>query len=196
MAVSITVCSKGRGCQLKVSLVSVISALISASTNGNIPFICIGDIRGNTYITETEEYLTELGANTQSKKYIPEDAICVSCVATPGLVGFSTERSQTNQQLNSLVSSTKENKFYLYFYIKDYFRFAKAKSGNTFANMNKGEFSSIECILPNDLVLKTFHKKISPFFDRIKVVSKENKKLEKMRNWLLPMLMNGQVKVS
>lgn len=163
--------------------------------NGSVPFICIGDVRGNMHITKTELTLSDVGANSQEKKYIPEGAICVTCIASPGLVGFATENSQTNQQLNTVVCSQFENRYFLYFYLKDYFRFAKAKTGNTFANMNKGDFSAIKVIHPKNKLLVNFAAYLKPTIEQILINSKENKKLIELRDWLLPMLMNGQVTV-
>jgi type I restriction enzyme, S subunit len=163
---------------------------------GDIPFICIGDVRGNMHITKTELTLSTKGADKQKNKYIPEGAICVTCIASPGLVGFATQDSQTNQQLNTVVCNQFENRYFLYFYLKDYFRFAKAKSGNTFANMNKGDFSSIKVIKPSNTVLKDFSSRLKPTIEKILVSSKESNELANLRDWLLPMLMNGQVTVN
>lgn len=179
---------------------NVITGKTPSKTNteyfgGTIPFITIGDIRGNTYITNTEETLTEKGAATQRNKYLPEDSICVTCIASPGLVGFATTKSQTNQQINSIVCKEEINKHYLYFAIKSYFSVAKAKSGNTFANMNKGDFSSIPALKPSAQVLKNYHQHVSPMFRQIKVNSLENQQIINLRDWLLPMLLNGQVTV-
>ncbi|EKF9429062.1 TPA: restriction endonuclease subunit S [Vibrio cholerae] len=162
---------------------------------GNVPFITIGDIRGNTYIVSTEETLTASGAATQKNKFLPEDSICVTCIASPGLVGFVTTPAQTNQQINSVVCSNQINKYYLYFAIKGYFEGAKAKTGNTFSNMNKGDFSAIVILKPSDQALQDYHLKAYPLFEKIKLKSLENKQLVKLRDWLLPMLMNGQVTV-
>jgi len=161
--------------------------------NGNVPFICIGDVRGNMHITKTEITLSRVGADSQANKYIPEGAICVTCIASPGLVGFASEKSQTNQQLNTVVCSHFENRYYLYFYLKNYFRFAKAKTGNTFANMNKDDFSSIVVVKPRKVVLESFSKILKPLIEKVLINSKENNKLSDLRDWLLPMLMNGQV---
>ena len=162
---------------------------------GNVPFITIGDIRGNTYVVSTEETLTEQGASTQKNKFLPEDSICVTCIASPGLVGFVTAPAQTNQQINSVVCSNEVNKYYLYFAIKAHFEGAKAKTGNTFANMNKGDFSSIGVLKPSSQMLQLYHEKVYPLFQQIKFKSLESQQLEKLRDWLLPMLMNGQVTV-
>ncbi len=164
--------------------------------NGSVPFVTIGDIRGNTYIIKTEQSLTFEGANTQKNKYLPENAICVSCIASPGLVGFVIEQAQTNQQINSIICENDYARYFLYFWIKGYFACAKAKTGNTFANMNKGDFSGIPIIEPNKHILEDFHNKMFPLFETIKAKSKENQQLTQLRDWLLPMLMNGQVTVS
>jgi type I restriction enzyme S subunit len=163
--------------------------------NGDIPFICIGDVRGNMHVTSTDLTLSNIGADSQPNKYIPEGSICVTCIASPGLVGFATEDSQTNQQLNTIVCGNFENRYYLYFYLKDYFRFSRAKSGNTFANMNKGDFSSIKVIRPRNELLKSFSQTLRPSVEQILVNSKENNRLKELRDWLLPMLMNGQVTI-
>ncbi len=163
--------------------------------DGNIPFISIGDIRGNMHVASTEATLTELGAESQVKKYIPKGSICVTCIASPGLVGFATEDSQTNQQINSIVCDKFENRYYLYFALKDYFKFSSAKTGNTFANMNKQDFSEITLVDPPNEILKQFSKILKPSIEKILNNSLENQKLTQLRDWLLPMLMNGQVKV-
>lgn len=172
------------------------STKVSENFNGEIPFICIGDVRGDMHIVKTEATLSKKGAETQKNKYISEGSICVTCIASPGLVGFATEESQTNQQLNSIVCEKFENRHYLYFYLQDYFKYAKAKSGNTFANMNKEDFSSIKTIKPNDEILLKFADIIQPSIDKILTNTKENQKLAELRDWLLPMLMNGQVTVN
>jgi type I restriction enzyme S subunit len=163
--------------------------------NGNIPFITIGDVRGNMHIVSTEQKLTIDGANQQSNKFIPKGAICVTCIASPGLVAFATEDSQTNQQLNSVVCKENENRYYLYFYLTDYFKYSSAKTGNTFANMNKGDFSAIQILKPKKEILVSFSSVLKSSIDKILINSIENKELASLRDWLLPMLMNGQVTV-
>ena len=163
--------------------------------DGEIPFITIGDIRGNMHVVETQETLSRLGADFQSGKYINKGAICVSCIASPGLVGFATKLSQTNQQINSIECNNEENRCYLYFAIKDFFVASKAKTGNTFPNMNKGDFADIMLVKPSKKVLELFDKKISSSVDLILNKTIENQQLTQLRDWLLPMLINGQVRV-
>lgn len=160
---------------------------------GKIPFVTIGDIRGNTFVWSSAETLSDKGADGQKTKYLPADSLCVSCIATVGEIGFTTQPSQTNQQINSIIFQCIENKYYIYFLLKKYFENAKAKTGNTFANMNKEDFSRIELICPTFELREKYHKTVLPMFEEIKNRSKQNQELAQLRDWLLPMLMNGQV---
>lgn len=188
------------------SLVDIESNIVTGKTpstnstdfyNGNVPFITIGDIRGNMHVVETDIKLSLAGADSQKNKYIPKGSLCVTCIASPGLIGYTTENSQTNQQINSIVIQNGENKTYLYYALNDHFRFAKgAKTGNTFANMNKGDFESIILIHPNKDLLLNFEDFAKPIVTKILTHSKQNKTLAELRDWLLPMLMNGQVQVT
>ncbi len=49
--------------------------------------------------------------------------------------------------------------------------------------------------IPADDILNKFEEIASTFFDKMTLNTKENQKLTQLRDWLLPMLMNGQVKV-
>jgi type I restriction enzyme S subunit len=47
----------------------------------------------------------------------------------------------------------------------------------------------------NKEITEAFTTKISPILKRIYTLDNENQKLTELRDWLLPMLMNGQVSV-
>jgi type I restriction enzyme, S subunit len=165
--------------------------------SGDVPFICIGDVRGNMHVIKTELTLSSKGASLQKNKFIPKGAICVTCIASPGLIGFATRDSQTNQQLNSIICDNEEHKEFLYFYLKNHFTNSSgAKMGNTFANMNKADFSAIPVLLPESETIKFFSETVRPLFDSILNNSQQNQELAQLSDWLLPMLMNGQVRVS
>lgn len=158
----------------------------------DVPFITIEDIRGNTYITNSSRKLSKKGMESQSAKNLPPESLCVSCIASIGEIGFTTCISQTNQQINSIVFENENNKEYLYFALKNHFASSNAKTGNTFANMNKKEFASIKILHSNELVSK-YHKQVHYLFEMIKNNSLQNQQLASLRDFLLPMLMNGQV---
>lgn len=57
------------------------------------------------------------------------------------------------------------------------------------------KIGSFPIALPNRELLEKFEKVISPQFKQATINTKENQELTSLRDWLLPMLMNGQVHV-
>jgi len=48
----------------------------------------------------------------------------------------------------------------------------------------------------NEELITEFNETVDPIIENFKTLSKENQKLVELRDWLLPMLMNGQVRVN
>ncbi len=163
---------------------------------GNIPFVTIDDIRGNLFVFQAGRTLSQLGADSQVKKYLPEGTLCVSCIGTIGIMGFVARLAQTNQQINSIIFHREYNKELLYFSLKQHFDNTRAKTGNVFANMNKEEFASISIVYPSIELLHKYHNIVSPLFNIMRTKISEIISLTKQRDELLPLLMNGQVSVN
>lgn len=169
---------------------------ISEYFNGNIPFITIDDIRKQSYIFNAERNLTILGAESQPNKYVYSGDICVSCIGTIGIIGIVATTSQTNQQINTISQIKDYNRYFLLNSLKNYFEYnVGAKKGAVLDNMNKQEFSSIPILDANRDLKELFFDKVNPIYEKIKLNLKQNQELSALRDWLLPMLMNGQVKV-
>lgn len=157
---------------------------------GNIPFIKIPDMHGQMFIVNTEDSLTEKGANTQINKLVPEGSICVSCIATVGLVSITTKDSQTNQQINTVVPEDKKFMEYLYFTLIDMKADLQAigSGGSTTLNVNTSVFSNIEVVIPNKDILEKFHIVVMPMFDGVRHMINENISLKSQRDQLLAKL--------
>ena len=80
----------------------------------DIPFVTIPDMHNNLFVIESNKMLSKEGAESQSKKTLPVGSICVSCIATPGLVILTHRECQTNQQINSVIPHDKESEYYWY----------------------------------------------------------------------------------
>lgn len=68
-------------------------------------------------------------------------------------------------------------------------------SGTIVLHLNLDGINRYNIELPPTSLLKKFEEFYLPIADRIYMTAKENEKVTKLRDWLLPMLMNGQVKV-
>lgn len=158
--------------------------------NGDIPFITIPDMHNQVFTIDTERTISKVGA----KSLIPKNSISVSCIATVGLVSISTEESQTNQQINSIVLKNDYDLYYLFEFLSEQENFMKnIAGGSTTYNINKTTFENIEVpYLPQNIV-QEFHDTVCKLFDKIKLNQLENKNLEQLRDTLLPKLMNGEI---
>jgi type I restriction enzyme S subunit len=162
----------------------------------DIPFIKTPDMHGNFVVIQTEESLSEKGANSQSNKTLPPRSIIVSCIGTVGVVAFNGPIAQTNQQINTIVPKHESLRYWTFFMAKDLKPFLEGIGGGaTMANVNKSKFSSIKIIIPSSLMLEQFASVVAPQFDQIEKLALMNLHLAHARDLLLPRLMNGEVAV-
>jgi type I restriction enzyme S subunit len=148
-------------------------------------------------VDETENYLSEKGAQSQHKRFLPPDSVVVSCIATPGLVTLTSQKSQTNQQINSVIPNDGALREYLYLtFDHQSHRIKRLASGGTAtAILNKTDFSNVELLSPPSDVIEAFHDKCSVWFDLMKNNLAENQTLAEIRDYLLPKLVSGEIEV-
>nr|WP_318681621.1 restriction endonuclease subunit S [uncultured Treponema sp.] len=162
-----------------------------------IPFITIPDMHNSVYACYTERYLSVKGAQSQESKNLPPNSICVSCIATPGLVVLTDRISQTNQQINSIVPNSSISPYYVYLTMQNLSETITmlGSSGSTTSNLNKEQFSKMKISIPNGKTMKEFDSCVQPMFEKIRSLQKENYELVTIRDTLLPKLMNGEIEV-
>lgn len=72
---------------------------------------------------------------------------------------------------------------------------ATKTGGSILQNVSQDTLKSLYVPMPNDEVINSFNEKTIPMIEMIQHAIDENSELARLRNWLLPMLMNGQVTV-
>jgi type I restriction enzyme, S subunit len=168
----------------------------SDNYGGEILFVKTPDMHGNIFVIETETRLTEKGANTQPGKFIPTNAVLVSCIGTIGVVSLTSAHSQFNQQINAVVPFQDAYRYYCFFAFKDLRESMEAIGGGaTMGNVNKKKFESLEVLKPSMPLLRDFHEFCNPLFQQIQVLCFQNQKLRSARNSMLPRLMSGEIGV-
>jgi len=78
-------------------------------------------------------------------------------------------------------------------YIKAYTK--NVSAGSIHKGVRHGTLKDCKFILPKKDIVDSFTDKIIPVLDKLELIQKQNQKLAELRDWLLPMLMNGQVTV-
>lgn len=165
---------------------------------GNTPFITIPDMHGCVYNVSTERYLSAAGVALQPKKTLPPNTVCVSCIGTAGLVNLVSEKSQSNQQINSIVPKEGISAYYIYLLMQTLSETINklGQSGSTIVNLNKTQFGKIQVAIPSEQVLCNFDTLCKPLFEMILSNQKENIELANLRDALLPKLISGELDVS
>ncbi|KEQ01146.1 Restriction endonuclease S subunit [Snodgrassella alvi SCGC AB-598-J21] len=108
-----------------------------------------------------------------------EDGALISCDVV----------SITSERLNKFYLEQLFNSTYYHSYIKYY------ASGTLVLHLNLNGINWFNAILPPVGLLNQFEEFCKPILKKKAVILKENKQLIELRDWLLPMLMNGQVTV-
>lgn len=157
---------------------------------GTIPFITIPDMHGSVYTTSTARFLSEKGASTQPGKMLPANSVCVSCIASVGLVCLTAEPSQTNQQINSIICKEQISPFYVYTKMTTLNEYLKqlGAGGSTTLNINKTLFGQIPILLPDEASMKEYHNKVESLFSSIRETQYEIQHLESLKRLLLSQL--------
>lgn len=100
-----------------------------------------------------------------------------------------------NAYQRTYVLIPKEAKYYAVMYIAAQKRiqaFKQGANGSIVKFITKGDVENIPIIIPdNDSLLNTLNQ----ILEKIEHCERENDELKKLRDWLLPMLMNGQATV-
>ena len=163
------------------------STLDESNFGDYMPFVTIPDMHDGVFVIKTERTLSKKGATLQANKTIPKNSVCVSCIGTLGLVVITTENSQTNQQINSIVPNKEFALEYIYLtccglekIISEY-----GIGGAVLNNLNKTEFENLRVIMPHNDVMKRFHEQVSSVFDKIFLKQQENIKLTELQSLLL-----------
>ena len=161
----------------------------------DIPFIKIPDMHTSMFVVNASEYLSKAGAESQPKKDIPKGSICISSIATVGKVIITIERSQTNQQINSIVPDKSFHTPYLYFYmvlLENHFH-DLSSGGSATLNMNTSTFARVNVVKPPDDILLRFHTAVKNNLYLIEKYLLSNLTLEDTRDTLLPKLLSGAI---
>ena len=164
----------------------------------DVPFITIPEMHDRIFAIDIKRRLSHKGANTQVKKMLPAGAICVSCIATLGLVIITTEPSQTNQQINSVIPAQDDETYYWYWTIRNLGEEIKAggSGGSVLSNLSTGRFSELQVSASTHKLRLAYNSSVEGLFTQIQVNQNESQTLSLLRNTMLPKLIAGELRIA
>ena len=132
------------------------------------------------------------GYTDQAKIF--EESVTVSA---RGTIGFVCLRHIPYVPIVRLVSVIPKKEFisakYLYLFLD---RLNIMGTGTTQQQLTIPDFKKTEILVPTLDIIKSFTNYITPIFEKIWIQEEEIKKLQKLRDTLLPKLMSGEIDVS
>ena len=148
-------------------------------SNGKYPFFTSGStiLKWNEPFVDGRNCFLNTGGNADVKFYV-------------GKAAYSTDTWS--------VSAKSEMSDYLYlmlFSIKPELD-QKFFQGTGLKHLQKPLLKDRPIYVPDKMELEAFNRQVMPMFDIISENTRENQQLTSLRDWLLPMLMNGQATIS
>ncbi|WP_395007144.1 restriction endonuclease subunit S [Undibacterium sp.] len=96
------------------------------------------------------------------------------------------------------VTSSKYSKNFIYFELLNYlthFKMMADQRKTTMGHITQDHLKQSRIVLPPSDLIKRMDEYMKPIFEKHLALEQENQQLTELRDWLLPMLMNGQVTV-
>ena len=148
------------------------------------------------FISHGENDISELGLKNSSATIMPKGTILFSSRAPIGYIAIASGEVTTNQGFKSVVPHPEIGTAYVYSFIKHNIPVIEGLgSGTTFKEVSGGTMRNVPAIIPDEGTLRKFTDFCTPLLNQQYVISEENRKLTSLRDYLLPMLMSGQISI-
>lgn len=148
----------------------------------------------NKYINRGERDISEEGLKHSSATLIPKGSVLLTSRAPIGYIGIAANELCTNQGFKSIIPKESYGSEFTYYTVKSIIPYIqRLGSGSTFKEVSKETMQGIKVVLPNLNIVTKYNQKMKTIVSKRKLAEKENSLLIELRNFLLPLLMNGQV---
>jgi type I restriction enzyme S subunit len=114
------------------------------------------------------------------------------------LVVITSEDSQTNQQINSVVPHQKDETYFWYWVMTGLGAeiASSGSGGSVLVNLSKGRFETLQVIKPPHALIRAYHNAVRPLFETILANTHQSRTLATLRDTLLPKLLSGELSLA
>lgn len=154
----------------------------------------------DSFLLASDKKITEEGLNKSSAKLFPKNTILIAIYAAPtvGRLGVLQNEASFNQAACGLIADENKTSYeFLFLYLKSQRDELNAMaSGSAQQNLNVSKIKEFPAFLVDTETLIAFKATIRPIFKKIESNTIQIQTLSKLRDTLLPKLMNGEVRVT
>ena len=168
-------------------------------TDSGIAWITPKDLSVNKskFIYHGENDITELGLKNSSASVMPKGTVLFSSRAPIGYMAIAAGEVTTNQGFKSIVPKSEIGTAFVYYFLKYNLPVIEGMaSGSTFKEISGSVMKSVPAFVPDSETLNVFRLFCKPLFEQQKILELQNHSLEKLRDALLPKLMNGEINIA
>lgn len=164
---------------------------------GTIPFFTPTDADGTTFKFSTADYITEASLKGSSTKLFDKNTVFITARGSVGKLVLAGVNMAMNQSCYALRAKPGISHVFMYFLAKELIHHLQVKSsGSVFDSIVSNDIELTRLAIPTDELVKQFGTIVEPIFAKISAGTQENLQLAQLRDWLLPLLMNGQVQIA
>ena len=164
---------------------------------GDIPFFTPTDADGSIFKFSTADYITSEGLKGSSTKLFSKHTVFITARGSVGRLVLAGVDMAMNQSCYALRAKAGISHVFLFFLAKELIHHLHVKSsGSVFDSIVSNDIELTKLAIPKAEVIEEFAAVVEPAFEKIANNTKENQQLAQLRDWLLPLLMNGQVTVA
>jgi type I restriction enzyme S subunit len=162
--------------------------------NGEFQWLNSGEI-ANFPIVTSELKITKVAIENSATKLMPKGTIALSITRhiRPSILAID---ACANQSVVGIYETENIKSCYIYPLIcNEVPRYMSLRTGAQQPHINKKTVDETLMLLPSNDILDKYYELANPAYEKINVNAFQNKALVELRDWLLPMLMNGQVSI-
>ena len=152
--------------------------------------------QGNKFIGHGEIDVTDKGIRDASLKKYPIGTVLMSSRAPIGYMAIARNEVTTNQGFKSFIPNKGYAKEFVFYAVKNSLKaIIQSSSGSTFKEVSLTTLRTIKMVLPNKDISNEYSRLVTKIFEEQDDLEQQNQQRAQLRDFLLPMLMNGQVGV-
>ena len=162
--------------------------------NAKISWLNSGEVV-NFPVLDSEQCITQKGIDNSAAELLPIGSVIISIVRHIRVSILAVDAA-FNQSVVGLYETDSLKSSFLYLYLsREIPRLMSLRTGAQQPHINKKFVDESLIVIPPKEIIDKYYAAVNSIFEKINITAMENKKLVELRDWLLPMLMNGQVKV-
>lgn len=165
---------------------------------GEIPWFSVTDTPSgsNTFVIKTEKTITNEGVAGSSARVVPAGTTIISARGTVGNLAIAAAPMTFNQSCYGLKSSRGEHPYFVFLAAqRAVSQLRDMAHGSVFSTITRQTFDALPVAAAPIVLIDALELVVGPLFARLRAAVIENSTLAETRDYLLPRLMSGAVRV-